>query len=72
MEALHASMSERQPWLLAAAPFGTNQDGSVSLPEPGWHQDPPSQTAQRWYDGQNWSDDIREAPAQARPDLADA
>jgi len=63
---LRRPLSERRPWLFAAPPFGTNPDGSVSSPEPGWHPDPMmNQAVQRWYDGQTWTEDTRKAPAQA-------
>jgi hypothetical protein len=66
LEALRRPLSERRPWLFAAPPFGTNPDGSVSSPEPGWHPDPMmNQAVQRWYDGQTWTEDTRKAPAQA-------
>jgi hypothetical protein len=66
LEALQAPLSERQPWLFQAAPFGKNPDGSVSAPEPGWHPDPMKTAAHRWWDGQNWTEDTRgTAPAEA-------
>jgi hypothetical protein len=65
LEALQAPLSERQPWLFAAAPFGMNPDGSPSAPEPGWHPDPLNPAVQRWYDGQNWTQDTRGMAAQA-------
>jgi Protein of unknown function (DUF2510) len=65
LEALRRPLSERRPWLFAPAPSGMNPDGSVSSPEPGWHPDPMNQAAQRWHDGESWTEDTRKAPAQA-------
>jgi Protein of unknown function (DUF2510) len=65
LEALRRPLSERKPWLFAQAPFGTNPDGSPAPPEPGWHPDPTNDAAQRWHDGQNWTEDTRAAPASA-------
>jgi hypothetical protein len=59
LAALKRPISERKPWLFAAAPFGTSPDGSASAPEPGWHPDPMNPSAQRWWDGQTWTEDTR-------------
>ncbi|HXL94656.1 MAG TPA: DUF2510 domain-containing protein [Streptosporangiaceae bacterium] len=66
LEALRRPLSERKPWLFAQAPFGTNPDGSPAPPEPGWHPDPTNAAAQRWHDGQNWTEDTRAVTASTR------
>jgi hypothetical protein len=56
LEALRRPLSERKPWLFAQAPFGM---------DPGWYPDPTNAVVQRWYDGENWTEDTRTAPARA-------
>jgi hypothetical protein len=56
LEALRRPLSERKPWLFAQPPSGM---------DPGWYPDPTNAVVQRWYDGDNWTEDTRTAPASA-------
>lgn len=39
----------------------------MSQPQAGWYDDPDNPSAQRWWDGQAWSDQRRETPAVPPP-----
>ena len=39
--------------------------GSASGPRAGWYPDPAGSPRQRWWDGQGWTDSLRDAPAAA-------
>jgi hypothetical protein len=57
LEAAQAPLSERQPWLFAPSAFAA--DGSAA--EPGWLADPLGSDYLRFWDGQNWTGQIRSA-----------
>jgi Protein of unknown function (DUF2510) len=65
LAALKRPISERKPWLFAAAPFAANPDGRPDAAEPGWHRDPMNSSRQRWWDGQTWTEDTRATRARA-------
>jgi hypothetical protein len=57
LDAAQAPLSHRQQWLLAPAAFAA--DGAAA--EPGWLADPLGSDRLRFWDGQNWTGQIRSA-----------
>ncbi|MDY0913492.1 DUF2510 domain-containing protein [Rathayibacter festucae] len=41
--------------------------GTSSGPRAGWYPDPAGSPRQRWWDGQGWTDSLRDAPQSAAP-----
>jgi Protein of unknown function (DUF2510)/Bacterial PH domain len=39
----------------------------MTQPEPGWYPDPAAGGRMRWWDGQRWTDQVRQANAQQQP-----
>ncbi|NRG40495.1 DUF2510 domain-containing protein [Rathayibacter sp. VKM Ac-2835] len=46
---------------------GEQERGTSSGPRAGWYPDPAGSPRQRWWDGQGWTDSLRDAPQSAAP-----